>query len=161
VLALHRPRQLIVMEPLEARRELAAGMGASLTLDPTAEGALEAALSATDGLGVDVGVEAVGSTASVATTVDLVRGGGQMVWLGNVGRVVQIDEFKVVWNQLTIHASVGVTRASVQRAIQLIADGSVPVERILTLDVPLDEAVEAFHRTARDPQVVKTIIRPT
>jgi hypothetical protein len=26
--------------------------------------------------------------------------------------------------------------------------------------VPLDEAVEAFHRTARDPSVVKTIIRP-
>ena len=44
--------------------------------------------------------------------------------------------------------------------LELIAEGSVPVTNILTLDVPLDEAVEAFHRTARDPQVVKTVIRP-
>jgi threonine dehydrogenase-like Zn-dependent dehydrogenase len=73
---------------------------------------------------------------------------------------VEIDEFKVIWNNLTIHASVGVTRQSVERAVRLIEDGSVPVTNILTLDVPLDEAVEAFHRTARDPDVVKTIIRP-
>ena len=69
------------------------------------------------GLGVDVTVEAVGSTASVASAVNATRAGGQLVWLGNVGRVIEIDEFKVVWKQLTIHASVGVTRASVERAI--------------------------------------------
>ena len=73
---------------------------------------------------------------------------------------MEIDEFKVVWNNLTIHASVGVTRAAVERAIELIAEGSVPVTNILTLDVPLEEAVEAFHRTARDADIVKTIIRP-
>jgi threonine dehydrogenase-like Zn-dependent dehydrogenase len=66
----------------------------------------------------------------------------------------------VVWNQLTIHASVGVTRASVERAIALIADGAVAVERIVSLAVPLSEGVEAFHRTARDPSVIKTVLLP-
>ncbi|MEX1297008.1 MAG: alcohol dehydrogenase catalytic domain-containing protein [Candidatus Limnocylindrales bacterium] len=160
VLALHRPRRLIVLEPLEARRRIAQRMGATMVLDPTAVDAGAAVLEATDGQGVELSVEAVGTTASVATAVDVTAGGGQLVWLGNVGRVVEIDEFKVVWNNLTIHASVGVTRGAVERAIELIADGSVPVTNILTLDVPLDEAVEAFHRTARDPDVVKTIIRP-
>jgi threonine dehydrogenase-like Zn-dependent dehydrogenase len=160
VLALHRPRRLIVLEPLEARRRIALQMGASAVLDPTAEGADAAFLEATDGRGVELTVEAVGTTASVAAAVNATAGGGQLVWLGNVGRVVEIDEFKVVWNNLTLHASVGVTRQAVERAIDLIADGSVPVTNILTLDVPLEEAVEAFHRTARDPDVVKTIIRP-
>jgi len=160
VLALHQPRPLVVMEPLAMRRDIARRMGATLVLDPAAEDAAAQVEEATHRLGADVTVEAVGSTASVASAVNATRAGGQLVWLGNVGRVIEIDEFKVVWKQLTIHASVGVTRASVERAIRLIADGSVPVEHILTLDVPLGEAVEAFHRTARDPDVVKTIIRP-
>ena len=66
VLALHRPHQLIVMEPLAARREIARQMGATLVLDPTQDGAMEALMEATDGLGADLTVEAVGSTASVA-----------------------------------------------------------------------------------------------
>ncbi|MFO7532842.1 MAG: alcohol dehydrogenase catalytic domain-containing protein [Candidatus Limnocylindrales bacterium] len=160
VLALHRPHHLVVMEPLPARREIARQMGATLVLDPTQDGAMDAFMQATNGLGADLTVEAVGSTASVRSAVDATRAGGQLIWLGNVGRIVEIDEFKVVWNQLTIHASVGVSRRSVERAIELIADGAVPVENILSLDVPLDEAVDAFHRTARDPDIVKTIIRP-
>jgi L-iditol 2-dehydrogenase len=161
MLALYHPRQLIVVEPLAARRGIATSLGATAVIDPGADDAEARIESATAGLGADVTVEAVGSTASVASAVNATRAGGQLVWLGNVGRVIEIDEFKVVWKQLTIHASVGVTRASVERAIALIANGSVPVERILTLEVPLDEAVEAFHRTARDPSVVKTIIRPS
>jgi 2-desacetyl-2-hydroxyethyl bacteriochlorophyllide A dehydrogenase len=160
VLALHRPRRLIVMEPLPARRQIALAMGATHALDPAGPDALERLLELTDGRGVELAVEAVGTTASVASAVDSTAGGGQIVWLGNVGRVVEIDEFKVVWNNLTIHASVGVTRQAVERAMELIASGSVPVTNILTLDVPLDEAVEAFHRTANDADVVKTIIRP-
>jgi L-iditol 2-dehydrogenase len=160
LLALHQPRQLVVVEPLPARREIALAMGATAVVGPGAEDAAAQLEAATLGQGADVTVEAVGSTASVASAVNATRAGGHLVWLGNVGRVIEIDEFKVVWKQLTIHASVGVTRASVERAIELIASGAVPVERILTLDVSLDEAVEAFHRTARDPSVVKTIIRP-
>jgi threonine dehydrogenase-like Zn-dependent dehydrogenase len=56
---------------------------------------------------------------------------------------------------------VGVTRAAVVRAIELIAAGSVPVERIVSLAVPLEAGVEAFHRTARDPSVVKTVLLPS
>ena len=160
VLALHRPRRLIVLEPLEKRRQIAREMGATHVFDPTTADAADQLAAATDGRGVDLTVEAVGTTASVASAVNATAGGGQIVWLGNVGRVVEIDEFKVVWNNLTIHASVGVTRAAVERAIELIAEGSVPVTNVLTLDVPLEEAVEAFHRTARDADIVKTIIRP-
>ncbi|MFN8621291.1 MAG: alcohol dehydrogenase catalytic domain-containing protein [Chloroflexota bacterium] len=160
VMAQHKPRHLIALEPQAPRRELALAMGATIALDPTQPETLEQLKAMTGGQGVQVGVEAVGSSASVRTAVDAIAPGGQMVWLGNVGRVVEIDEFKVVWNSLTIHASVGVTRAAVVRAIELIASGAVEVERIVSLAVPLEEGVDAFHRTAQDPSVVKTVLLP-
>jgi L-iditol 2-dehydrogenase len=160
LLALHRPRQLIVLEPMAQRREIARRMGATLVIDPTADDAAGQLERATDGTGAHLAVEAVGTTASVASAVNATRAGGQLVWLGNVGRVVEIDEFQVVWKSLTIHASVGVTRTAVERAIELIAERAVDVTGILSLDVPLQDSVEAFHRTANDPEVVKTIIRP-
>ena len=110
LLALHRPRQLIVLEPhVAARREIARQMGATLVLDSltAVDGAMDALRDATGGLGADLTVEAVGTTASVASAVDAT--GVAVSWSGSatLGASWRIDEFKVVWNQLTIHASVG------------------------------------------------------
>ncbi len=160
VLGLHRPRVLAVVEPNRVRRDAALALGASDVIDPTAENGAEAIRSLTGGAGVDLAVEAVGVTATVATAVSSIRPGGAMVWLGNAGRVVEIDEFRVIWHQMTIHASVGVTRASVERAISLIANGSVPVEHIVSAVLPLADGVEAFQRQASDPDVVKTVLVP-
>jgi L-iditol 2-dehydrogenase len=160
VLKLHRPRHLIVVEPNRVRRELAQSLGATATIDPTAGDAADQIRELTEGDGVDLAVEAVGVTETVGVAVRAIRAGGAMVWLGNAGRMVEIDEFNVVWKQLTIYASVGVTRASVDRAISLIASGAVPVERLITSAVPLAEGVAAFYRQASDPDVVKTVLIP-
>lgn len=159
VLSLSRPRSLIVVEPNEDRRNLAIELGATLALDPTTTDAAGKIREAAGGEGVDLAVEAVGISPTVDISVKALRAGGTMVWLGNAGRVVEIDEFQVVWNQLTIVASVGVTRKAVDRAIALIASKSVPVERLVTIS-PLAEGVAAFERQARDPSIVKTVLVP-
>jgi L-iditol 2-dehydrogenase len=160
VLALTNPRELIVFEPQPSRRQLAMEMGATLALDPKDPGVLDEVRRRTGGLGVDVCVEAAGITPTVATAVDVTRAGGSLVWLGNAGRTVEIDEFKVVWNQLNIHASLGVTRRSAQAALSILATGKLDIHKIVSLSVPLSEGVAAFHRTAQDPTIIKTVILP-
>jgi L-iditol 2-dehydrogenase len=160
LLNLHRPRNLIVVEPNEERRTKAVELGATLAIDPGQVDPWTAVAEVTGGVGVDVCVEAAGITPSVANAVNVTRAGGTLVWLGNTGRVVEIDEFKVVWNQLTIVASVGMTRASVTRAIELIETGAMPVERLVSLAVPLADGVAAFERTVHDTSVIKTVLLP-
>lgn len=160
VLGLHRPRNLVVVEPNEERRKMALEFGATLAIDPAEVDPGTAVAEVTGGVGVDVCVEAAGITPTVAAAVNVTRAGGTLVWLGNTGRVVEIDEFKVVWNQLTIVASVGMTRASVTRAIELIESGAVPVERLVSLAVPLADGVAAFERTVHDMSVIKTVLLP-
>lgn len=160
VLAQHSPRELIVFEPQPDRRALALEMGATVALDPADANARKEMMDRTAGVGVDVSVEASGISPTVATAVDITRAGGSLVWLGNAGRVVEIDEFKVVWNQLSIYASMGVTRQSAQAAIALLSTGKLNVDKIVTLAVPLSEGVAAFHRTATDLSIVKTVFLP-
>ena len=135
-------------------------MGATHVIDPAAGDPAVQLADLTGGAGADLTVEAVGITPTVTAAVDVTRPGGTLVWLGNAGRVVEIDEFKVVWNQLTIHASVGMTRQSVARSIELLASAAVPAERIVSVEVPLAEAAEAFVRQAADVSIVKTAFLP-
>ena len=109
---------------------------------------------------MDVVVEAAGITATVGTAIEVVRHGGVVVWLGNAARSVEIAEFQVVWKQLTLAASVGMTRDSVRRAIGIVARGQIATQEIISDVVPLSEGVAAFHRQARDIDVVKTILLP-
>jgi L-iditol 2-dehydrogenase len=160
VLGLHRPRHLVVVEPNEERRRKAVEFGATLAIDPADVDPWTAVAEVTGGVGVDICVEAAGITSSVAAAVNVTRAGGTLVWLGNTGRIVEIDEFKVVWNQLTIVASVGMTRASVTRAIELIETGAIPVERLVSLAAPLAEGVAAFERTVHDMSIIKTVLLP-
>jgi L-iditol 2-dehydrogenase len=160
VLALHSPRQLIVIEPNTVRREVATRLGASTTIDPTDESFASVIADLTDGSGVDVVVEAAGTSATVRTAIDIIRHGGVVVWLGNAGRTIEIDEFKVVWKQLTLVASVGMTRQSVRRAISLIAQGEIATQEVISDVIPLSDGVAAFHRQARNNDVVKTILLP-
>ena len=160
LLSLHRPRNLVVVELDAGRRAKALELGATLAVDPAAVDPWSAVAEVTGSVGVDVCVEAAGITPTVQTAVNVTRPGGTLVWLGNTGRIVEIQGFKVVWNQLTIVASVGLTRASTTRAIELIETGALPVERLVTLAVPLAEGVAAFERTVHDMSIIKTVLLP-
>jgi len=160
VLALHNPRHLIVIEPNMARRGVAIRVGATTAVDPTAVSPDSVIKDLTDGSGVDVVVEAAGVTATVGTAIAVVRHGGVVVWLGNAAQAVEIAEFQVVWKQLTLAASVGMTRDSVRRAIAIIDQGRIATQEIISDVVPLSEGVAAFHRQARNNDVVKTILLP-
>jgi threonine dehydrogenase-like Zn-dependent dehydrogenase len=160
LLNLHRPRNLVVVELDAGRRAKALELGATLAVDPAAVDPWSAVAEVTGGVGVDICVEAAGITPTVQTAVNVTRPGGTLVWLGNTGRIVEIQGFKVVWNQLTIVASVGLTRASTKRAIELIETGALPVERLVSLQVPLADSVAAFERTVHDMSIIKTVIVP-
>jgi L-iditol 2-dehydrogenase len=160
LLNLHRPRNLIVVEPDAGRRAKALELGATLAIDPAATDPWTAVAEVTRGVGVDVTVEAAGITPTVTTAVDVTRAGGTIVCLGNTARKIDFALFKVVWNQLTIVASMGMTRAHVTRAIELIETGALPVERLVNLSVPLSQSVAAFERTVHDMSVIKTMVLP-
>lgn len=74
--------RIIAADPEPHRRDAAASVGATDTIDPAASDLLRAVLEVSQGRGVDVAVEAVGDSALAATAFAALAPGGQAVIVG-------------------------------------------------------------------------------
>lgn len=73
---------IIVSDPVEGRREVATGFGATHVVDPTSDDLAAAVADATGGEGVDVAFEAAGRAALVEAGIASTRVGGTTVMVG-------------------------------------------------------------------------------
>lgn len=68
----------------DAKLALAARMGATHTVNARSDDVVEAARTLTHGRGADVVLESAGSPIAFRATVEAVRPGGQVIWLGKI-----------------------------------------------------------------------------
>jgi len=76
-----RPLQILVSEPVAARRAAAEKLGAQASFDPGTGGAAEAIFEASQG-GVDVAFECAGTQESIDDATRMLRPGGTLVLVG-------------------------------------------------------------------------------
>ena len=102
----------------------------------------------TEGRGVDVAVEAVGITDTVATAVRAVRKGGAVALVGNLAPQIELPLQAVVTREITLYGSCA-SAAEYPQCLDFIARGAIQVDPIISAVVPLAEAGEWFHRLHR------------
>src|SRR3989442_14355868 len=114
----------------------------------------------TNGVGVDVAVEAVGRSETVATSIDCVRKGGSVTLVGNISPEVALPLQKVVTRQIRLQGSCA-SAGEYPRAIELLASGTIQVKPLITAVAPLDEGPRWFERLyAREPNLMKVVLTP-
>ncbi|MDW3218333.1 MAG: Zn-dependent alcohol dehydrogenase [Acidimicrobiales bacterium] len=74
--------EIIVSDPVEARREVASSFGATVLVDPTSDDLNAAVADATGGMGVDYAFDAAGRVALVEQGIENTRVGGTTVMVG-------------------------------------------------------------------------------
>lgn len=129
------------------RLETAAQFGASPV---PAETLQEEILKLTNGEGMPVVIEATGSTAVMAQTIDLVAAGGRIVIVGlaKQGETASFPALDFTRKEVTLHGS----RASADcfpEALRLLAGGAIRYTSLATR-LSLEQAPEAFAALARD-----------
>ena len=113
----------------------------------------------TDGIGPDVIFICTGAPEPFSEAISLVRKGGQIFLLGLPIQPVEADFFSVVMGELSIEGSLA-GWAEFPAAIDLIAQGRVDVEALISHEVPLDEVPEWFGRlSAPGSGAVKVLVR--
>ena len=150
------PKEIIVLDLIDSRLELARQFGADVTLNPSKCDALEEVLRRTGGVGCDVYIEATGHPAAVQQGLDMIRKGGTFVEFSVMSGPSTIDwsiigdtkEITIRGSQLSPHCFPDV--------IQAMEAGTLRTGGVVTHRFPLEDWEEAY-RTAQTKQALKVI----
>jgi threonine dehydrogenase-like Zn-dependent dehydrogenase len=138
-----------VLEPQAQRRERALALGAQEVYADGDE-ALDAARAATDGLGADLTLDAVGSEASRRLALALLAPGAQAVYIGLAADDTTLGFHHVVRGQLGLRGSYAYTMVDFEQALGWLADGRVSLGELPAVR-PLRDGPDAFARLAGGP----------
>jgi S-(hydroxymethyl)glutathione dehydrogenase / alcohol dehydrogenase len=154
--------RILAVDPNPARRDMASRAGATDLCDPGAGDAAALARSLTAGRGADVVIEAAGVPAGFRASVEAVRPGGQVVWLGKVG-VNDPVEFR--WGALMQEKRI--TRSSYGGArpredfpalSRAYLDGSLDLDGLVTARVRLEGINEGFAALKRGEAIRSVVV---
>ena len=137
-----------VSEPSPARRARAEALGVATVLDPTDVDVPAYLREESDGLGVDVAIECSGHPNGFATAIHSLRRRGTLAQTGLFVGEASVEPMLWALNDLTIVGTWCYWVYDFDRIAAQIAAGDLPVERVVTSNVSLDDAPDAFDRLA-------------
>ncbi|MFC4948099.1 alcohol dehydrogenase catalytic domain-containing protein [Pseudonocardia sp. GCM10023141] len=137
---------VVLVEPVAARRDLAAAEGA-LTADPDrARGLLD---ELTDGRGADAVVDAIGGSIGLETAFGLVRRRGTIVAVGvQADPAWPLPAARAFADELSLRFAIGDLMRDGESLAALVRSGAVDPTVVASETVPLDGAPDAYHRMA-------------
>ena len=153
---------IIAVDPNPARRQLAQAIGATHACEPSDAPALARTLTETRG--ADVVIEAAGRPETFRLSIEAVRPGGQVVWLGKTG-VNEDVAFR--WGSLMQEKRI--TRSSYGGAkpaqdFPLLAraylDGTLKLDEMISARIPLEAINEGFAALKRGETIRSVIMFP-
>jgi alcohol dehydrogenase len=119
-------------------------------------------LALTDGLGVDVAIEAVGYPETLLTAASLVRPGGTIANVGVHGVPVTLPMQDMWIQNLTMTMGL-VDTVSIPTLLKMVASDRLPAEKMGTHHFTFDQIEEAYDvfAHAADNQALKVVISPS
>jgi alcohol dehydrogenase len=130
------------------RREVARRFGATDDVDSGADGWHDEVVAMTDGLGVDVAIEAVGIPQTFQMCTQLIRPGGTVANVGVHGSPVQLD-LQDLWIKDVAITTGLVSATTTSMLLKLIAQGKLRPEQFVTHRFKLDEMLDAYDTFGR------------
>lgn len=155
----YSPGRIVMIDMDPARLELATQFGATDTIQVGAEDPVAQIMEMTDGLGVDVAIEAVGVPATFDICQKIVSAGGNIANVGVHGKPVELH-IEELWIK-NINISMGlVCTNTTPMLLKTLRNGKVDPARLVTHRFALDDildAYEVFGNAARE-KAMKVIL---
>lgn len=149
--------QIFVSDLSENRLKKAKGVGATHTFDASDKN-ISQTIKEMTGNGVDIFIDAAGVQASFDTGMNSLRNGGTVVLVALFGKKIMHDALSQTLRELTIIGTAAY-RNIFPQVIALISSGRLPVEKLITSVISLDEIVEkGFETLTKNPSEVKILV---
>lgn len=149
--------KVFVSDLSENRLKKAKEIGATHTFNAK-EKDIPAKIKELTGNGVDIFIDAAGVQASFDTGINSLRNGGTAILVALFAKPVTHDALNQTLRELTIIGTAAY-RNIFPQVIALISSGRLPVEKLITSVISLDEIVEkGFEALVNDPSEVKVLV---
>jgi alcohol dehydrogenase len=154
--------KIIVADLNQEKLKKALEFGAHEVIDPSKENALEHIRDITRG-GVDIGLEFAGAIPALEFTYNATARGGKTVTAGlpHPSKMMQLAPVKLVAEERTLQGSyIGscIPARDIPAYIELYKSGRLPVEKLLTNMLSLNEVNIGFERLAKG-DAIRQVIR--
>jgi alcohol dehydrogenase len=140
---LYGPSKIIAIDLDDARLARANDFGATETVNSGDPNWKDQVLALTDGLGVDVAIEAVGVPETFTMATVIVRPGGNVANIGVHGKSVDLA-LNELWIK-NIDISMGLVNTNtLGMLLKLVAEHKLPAEKFVTHEFSFDQMLEAY-----------------
>ncbi|MEU0672213.1 alcohol dehydrogenase catalytic domain-containing protein [Streptomyces sp. NPDC006172] len=146
-----------VVELNAHRRLLAEGLGLTVW-DPAAEDLAELVRRWTGDAGADVAFEVSGAAGGVDTAVEVLGVRGRLCLVAIHSRPREVNLHRFFWRELTLVGARLYDRGDFEKAVALVADGTIPADRLISKVVPLTRAPAAFEALESGGDVMKILV---
>lgn len=140
----YSPSRIIMVDLDESRLETAKKFGATDLVNSSKENAVEKIKSMTDGLGVDVAIEAVGIGATFDICQKVIRPGGHIANIGVHGKSVELHLEDLWIKNITLTTGL-VSTSSTPMLLQTVKAGTLAPEKLITHRFKLEEMLKAYE----------------
>ncbi|NQT41479.1 MAG: alcohol dehydrogenase catalytic domain-containing protein [Planctomycetes bacterium] len=140
--------KIILAEINQARLDQAGPFGFDRLVDPSSEDLTAIVREETEGIGADVAIVAAPAAAPQEQAVELVRKRGTVCLFASLpasNKLLSLDSRAIHYGELRVVGSSDSTPEHVRKAVELIAGGSLPAERLATHVLPLDGIFQAYE----------------
>ena len=134
----------MITDLLQERLDLALELGADRAVNPSTTGLDVALEEAFGSQGADVIVECVGIAATAREAVRVARKGTRIVLAGVFEEEVPVNLGLIQDRELELVGTLMYANDDFSTALQLLADGEVKADPLITHRFPLDDAAQAF-----------------
>jgi alcohol dehydrogenase len=156
---LYGPSKIIAIDLDDARLSRAKDFGATDTVNSGNPNWKDQVLALTDGLGVDVAIEAVGRPETFTMATVIVRPGGNVANIGVHGKSVDLA-LNELWIK-NIDISMGLVNTNtLGMLLSLVAEHQLPADKFVTHEFTFDQMLEAYDvfGHAADHNALKVLI---
>ncbi len=156
---LYSPAQIIVVDLDEYRLGIAKKLGATTILNSKQSDIVEKIRSMTDGKGVDVAIEAVGTPETFDYCQKIIAPGGHIANIGVHGKSVEL-KLQDLWSKNITITTRLVDTESTPMLLKTVQSGKITPQALITHHFKLSEVMKAYDvfGNAEKEQVLKVII---
>lgn len=154
---------IIAVDPLAAARDRALERGADHALDPTAVDVHAEVLRLTDGLGLDLAVDLVGSNAVLAQATTCLGRFGRVLMVGLSLEPVQMSGPGVVFGvqSQSLLGHLGYRKHHLDELVRLVSTGRLDVSGSVSDVLPLGDVAKGVERLAtKQDNPIRLVVRP-